>query len=122
MPDPFVMIPLEGDVLLRALPELAEALRRAIEDGRRAIVVNMERVRFCSCAAMGVLAATAGRLRSTGGGLRLVGPTDEVCRALRAAGLSRAVHVCDTVEDAHLSFGCQVLSPERDALLSGTGT
>jgi anti-sigma B factor antagonist len=77
----------EGSGLLR------ETLRTFLEQGHTRILLNLERVDFIDSAGLGELVRTHAAVRSRGGQLKLVRPSDNVHQLLRITKLDRVLEI-----------------------------
>ena len=76
-----------GDVDLSTAPLLEQQLKELIEDGARAIVLDITDLKFIDAAGLSVLVRAADRLRRCGGGLQLRSPSRSVRQTLLMTGL-----------------------------------
>jgi anti-sigma B factor antagonist len=104
-PEGVYVFVLYGDMDLHIAPELRERLTRAIDDGARALVVDLSDVTFIDSMALGVLLGTTKRMRSEGGHLRLVVARSEVRRIFEITLLDRVLAIDSTREEAVANVG-----------------
>lgn len=92
-----------GEVDYAVGPELREHVRRAVAEGRHRIILDLTGVHFCDSTGIGTLVAARRLLRSTGGTLRLVMPSNNehhVNRVFTALGLRRLFDVHPDLSEA----------------------
>jgi len=118
MDKPCIVLKFEGDLLLGELRQFERAVDAALAEGRSAIILDLSGVRYCSCSTLGVLARAAARLRDARRQLLLAGASPALRRFIAAAGFAGVLETADRVEDARVILGPQVLTVEREALLS----
>jgi anti-anti-sigma factor len=92
-PAPFAVtfddaVTVSGDVDMASAPEMQRVLRRALDDGRPGLVVDMAACGFIDCIGLGVLVGAANIVRARGGAVTLRTPSFQVCRLRDLAGLS----------------------------------
>lgn len=91
---------LSGEIDLATVPQLHNALSRAVSDGSEpTIVVDLDGVYACDDTALGVLLGAAGRTRESGGELYVVCSAGPLRDRLARTGFDRAVHVVATISD-----------------------
>ena len=89
---------LAGEIDMATLPQLHDALLRAIVEQRGAtVVVDLDGVFACDDAALGVMLGAAGRARESGGELVAVCHPGPLRSRLARNGFDRAVTVADTI-------------------------
>ena len=94
-----VVVRLAGELDLYNAPVLREALRAAVEQPPRRIVVDLADVAFVDSTALGVLLETRGLLADREGFV-LAAAGAETRRTLQVSRLDRHIRVADTVDDA----------------------
>ncbi|HEY2310071.1 MAG TPA: STAS domain-containing protein [Gaiellaceae bacterium] len=97
--DGAVVISLAGELDLYNAEEVRAALLEACNDEPRALVVDLEEVRFIDSTALGVLIEARSRMADRSG-FRLAAPGLETRRALEVSGLDRHFVVHETVAEA----------------------
>jgi anti-sigma B factor antagonist len=93
-----VVASLQGELDLYNAEELRHALRTAVDDGAKRIVIDLTDVEFVDSTALGVLLEARARLGP--GSLKLARPRLETRRALEVSGLDRHLPVYDSVDQA----------------------
>ncbi|HYZ76183.1 MAG TPA: STAS domain-containing protein [Gaiellaceae bacterium] len=94
-----VVVVLTGELDLYNTPAVREALRRAVGQAPRRLVVNLSDVTFVDSTALGAFVEARSAL-ADGHAFVLAAPGLEVRRALEVSGLDRHFAVHDTVESA----------------------
>ena len=94
------VVRLEGNLDTNTSSSAQEFLNSAIDEGAAKIVVNFERVDFVSSAGLRVLLATAKRLGSSGGTLRVCGLNETVSEVFEISGFSTILSVFPTESEA----------------------
>jgi anti-sigma B factor antagonist len=85
-----------GEVDLASLPQLHDALRRAVGEHRGATVaVDLDAVTVLDDAGLGVLLGGAGRAREQGGDLVIISTSERLRKRFDVSGLSRAIEIRD---------------------------
>ncbi len=102
-----------GQVDLVSAPELAAVLHAVIDRGHADVVLDLAGTDFMGAAGLGVIATTANRLRSAGGGLTIRSPSALVGLMLDATGLTQLVSLKPVGTVDHLG-------PEQTAAVPGS--
>lgn len=79
---------------------LIQALRQAIAQGARHIVIDCQGVEYMNSRALGALIETYKAVCAQGGTLRLAGAGAFVLRAIEAVGIGPLIDVFDSVDEA----------------------
>lgn len=93
------LLAIAGEIDLATVPQLHNALARAINDNA-SVIVDLDGVYACDDTGLGVLLGAAGRAREAGGDLMVVCSEGPFRHRLARTGFDRAVTVTDTVSDA----------------------
>jgi anti-sigma B factor antagonist len=97
---PPTVLSVGGDLDLNTAPELLQALTRLVDDGRRAVVVDLTGVGFCDSSGLSVLVRVRNRLTELGGSVTLAAATPIVQRVLEVSGLDEIFGMYPSVEAA----------------------
>ena len=100
-----LILGLSGDMM--GGPEaqvLNERLRKLAEAGKRAIVVDLGRVKLINSSGLGLLIAGLTVVRNKGGDLRLASPSAKVEKLLEVTKLNKVFRSFPTAEEAVQSF------------------
>ena len=97
---PPTVLSVGGDLDLNTAPELLQALTRLVDDGRRAVVVDLTGVDFCDSSGLSVLVRVRNRLTELGGSVTLAAATPIVQRVLEVSGLDEIFGTYPSVEAA----------------------
>jgi anti-anti-sigma factor len=95
-----------GEMDLMTSSAVRQHVHDAVADGRRSVILDLSRVRFCDSSGVGVLIAARRLMRSCQGRLRLILPThgaedgSHVNRVLAALGVRRLFEVYSDVPSA----------------------
>jgi anti-sigma B factor antagonist len=89
-----------GEVDVYSAPALGDRIDALLADGRRWVVIDLDRVDFIDSTGIGVLVAGLNRLRSVGGRLDLAGPSNRVVKLLRITNLDEVFSLYASVEEA----------------------
>ena len=90
-----------GEVDVGTCGVLRDGLLRAVtDDNGRGLVVNLAEVSFLDSTGLGVLVGVWHRVEASGGRLAVAAPSRQVRRALKTAGLAKALSVYDLEADA----------------------
>jgi anti-sigma B factor antagonist len=99
--DSVVLLSIHGDADLHVAPQLRDRLTREIDDGAKAVVLDLSGATFVDSMTLGVLLGAMKRLRAVGGRLRLVVPQTELRRIFEITLLDRVLAL-DTSREAAL--------------------
>lgn len=99
-PNGAVVFVVQGEADLHVAPELRDRLTRTIDEGARALVVDLSEVTFVDSMALGVLLGATKRMRAKGGHVRLVVARPEVRRIFEITLLDRVLAIDATREEA----------------------
>jgi anti-sigma B factor antagonist len=91
----------EGRLNAASAMELRAAVRRAIDDGRPRIVVELSEVSFMDSSGLGALVGALKTARQAGGDLRIAAPSEQVVMVLTLSNLDRVLTGFDTAGDAY---------------------
>ncbi len=94
------VVTVEGEVDMATAPTLRERLHALVADGRRTIIVDLEKVDFLDSTGLGVLIGAMRRLRSADGDLIVVVTQPRIRKVFEITGLDRAFRMHDSVDDA----------------------
>ena len=90
------LVILQGEVDLNTAPQLRDAAARSIDQGARAIVVDLSSVSFIDASGLGVIVMVARRLGP--GAVALVLPGHGLARIFRICGLDRLLEIHESRE------------------------
>jgi anti-sigma B factor antagonist len=95
------VLDVRGEIDLATLPELHNAVTKAVMQARReSIVIDLDGVYACDDAGLGVLLGAAGRARQDGGDVVVVCTDGALRTRLARTGFDRAVNVTSSIADA----------------------
>jgi anti-sigma B factor antagonist len=103
--DGVVVIAPEGELDVSNSPELKEAIEQEIGNGRRKIVIDLQRVVYVDSSALGVLVSGLKEMRRQQGSLKLAHLTGSVAKIFQLTRLSRFFEVYESLDEALKSFG-----------------
>jgi anti-sigma B factor antagonist len=106
-----VVVRLPAEVDLTSAGRLREALLAALNQGTRALIVDMTATTFCDSAAVHSITRAARRAAASGAEIRLAAGTQPVLRILRLLGIDRVIGVYPSVPDAWDSLPEGPVSP-----------
>jgi anti-anti-sigma factor len=87
------VVAVTGELDLYSAEQAQRALAGVIEDGARAVVVDLMGVSFMDSAGLSVLISAAKALRSSGGRVVVAADDRRILRILQITGLERTLHV-----------------------------
>lgn len=102
----WAVLRVSGEMDLVTSPAVRQHVHDAVADGRRSVILDLSRVRFCDSSGVGVLIAARRLMRSCQGRLRLILPAhgtedgSHVNRVLAALGVRRLFEVYPDVPSA----------------------
>ncbi|MBO9308433.1 MAG: STAS domain-containing protein [Chloroflexi bacterium] len=99
-----MLIEVSGRVDSLSATKLGEALNEQIDSGRNRLVIDLSNVEYISSAGLRELVSAAKKVRSSGGDLRIAGPSHRVRDVLQLAGLLELLQVFPTQIEAVSSF------------------
>ena len=91
----------EGRLNMVSAPQLREAVKHAIADGRPRVVVEMSGVTFIDSSGLGSLVGCLKNTREASGDLRIVAPTKQVAMVLQLSNLDRVFGTYDSIQEAY---------------------
>jgi len=94
------VLSVRGEVDMANAPQLREQLIELIDQRRRQIIVDLERVEFLDCTGLGVLVSGLKGQRHHHGDLALVCTQRRILKVLEVAGLTKVFRVHDSVDSA----------------------
>ena len=102
-----VVVP-QGEIDICTAPRLREAVTRAIDEGVRAVVIDLSAVTFIDAAGLGVIVWAARRLGLDA--VAMVLPLRRLARIFRVCGLERLLQIYETREQAIIGLQGQETS------------
>jgi anti-sigma B factor antagonist len=90
----------EGRLNMVSAPALRDTVKRAIDDGRPRIVVDLAGVPFIDSSGLGALIGCLKSARQAGGDLRIVSPGTQVQMVLELSNVDRILGAHSSVEAA----------------------
>jgi anti-sigma B factor antagonist len=99
------LVELEGEADLYTAPELKQELLHVIDNGARAIVVDLTRASFIDSTTLGVLLGGLKRLRSGGGRMVIVCGDRNIRKIFEITLLDRVFPIAETREEAIARIG-----------------
>jgi anti-sigma B factor antagonist len=106
-----VVVRLPAEVDLTSADGLREALLAVLNQGARALIVDMTATTFCDSAAIHAITRAARRAAASGAEIRLAACAPTVLRILALLGIDRVLGVYPTVPDAAGSLPEGPVSP-----------
>jgi len=94
------LVELGGEVDLYTAPRFKEQLVALVDEGARAVIVDLSGVTFIDSTALGVLISGVKRLHETDGRLLLAAPSRPVMRILSITGLDKVLSIHGTRDEA----------------------
>lgn len=82
-----------GELDLASVPQLQSELLAALDRGAPTVVVDVSRVRFLDCTAVGTLLQVCGHAEPRGSALQVTGATGMVLQVLETAGVAKRLGV-----------------------------
>ena len=98
-----VVVPV-GDLDMAVAPELSQALKELIDQGRRQLVLDLGQVDYVDSAGLGALVASIKRARGAGGDIRLCALQPDVRSIFDMTRLVKVVDVFPSRTDALASW------------------
>ena len=98
--DSVTVIRFVGNLDTNSAPGGQESLNKIIDDGGSKLLVSLAGVEFVSSAGLRILLATAKRLGSTGGDLRISNLNEVVGEVFEMSGFSTILNVYETEQQA----------------------
>jgi len=94
----------EGKLDTGTSPDAESHLKQVLDDGAQKVLVDFGKLDFISSAGLRVLLATAKRLETGGGQLRICGLNEVVYEIFEISGFSTILSVFDSEQDALAGF------------------
>jgi len=98
------VVEIEGKLNTRSAPDAEKQLARLIESGEKRILINIEKLGYVSSSGLRVLLATAKKLNSSGGELRICGVKDFVEEIFQISGFSTIFTIYENETEALKGF------------------
>lgn len=102
--DAVTVVALEGNLDTNTSVDTESRVNTLIDDGAGKLLVDFEKVDFVSSAGLRVLLATAKKLGTIGGSLRICGLNEVVNEVFEISGFSSILDVFSTRDDALQGF------------------
>jgi anti-sigma B factor antagonist len=94
------VLAVEGELNALTSPALRERIAEALDDGARAIAIDLTHVRFMDSSGLGVLVGGLKSARLHGGNLVLAGPGEQVRTLFEITQADRLFAILGTVDEA----------------------
>jgi len=94
------LISLGGELDLYTAPRFEDALRQALDAGKRRIVIDLSEATFIDSTTLAVIVAGSKRLSAAGGELALVCSHRAVMRVFEITGYDRLFSICASRDEA----------------------
>jgi anti-sigma B factor antagonist len=94
------ILTLRGEIDVYTAPRLRQAIVDLVEEGARAIVVDMARVDFLDSTGLGVLVEGLKRVKTREGSLSVVATQEKILKIFDITGLSKAFPIHASVDEA----------------------
>ncbi|GAA2228239.1 STAS domain-containing protein [Herbiconiux moechotypicola] len=91
----------EGRLNMVSGPLLRDVVKRAIDDGRPRVVVDLSRVAFMDSSGLGALIGALKSTREAQGDLRIVAPSTQVSMVLKLSNVDTILPPYTTAEEAY---------------------
>jgi anti-sigma B factor antagonist len=98
-----------GEVDLATVPALRQTISEQIAEGTSFLLVDLSDVTFIDSTGLGVLVGAGKKVAGVGGSMRIVCDNPRILRLLALTGLSRALGVHHTREDAMADWAMEDL-------------
>ena len=98
------IIRLSGRIDATTAPGMEEELFFAIEEGTRAMIIDLDAVEYMSSAGLRVLLSVLKKMRSVGGEVRLSSLQPHVREVFEMTGFSRLFTICADIEERRPSL------------------
>ncbi|KQC05140.1 MAG: hypothetical protein APR55_05955 [Methanolinea sp. SDB] len=98
------IIRLSGRIDATTAPGMEKELFSGIEEGTRAMIIDLEAVDYMSSAGLRVLLSALKKMKSVGGEVRLSSLQPHVREVFEMTGFSRLFTICADIDDAQTSF------------------
>lgn len=103
-----------GEIDIVSSPELAAMVSAVLDRGHASVVLDLAELDFMDASGLGIIAVSADRLGSCGGGLTIRSPSAMVRRMLDVTGLA------DVVEVEEVDWNTEALGSEQTATVPGS--
>ena len=102
--DNLTVIRLDGAVDAHTAPQFEQAVQSAIDEGRRRIVVDCQKMTYISSAGLGVFMCFIEEVRDEGGDIKICGLNDVTKQPFEILGFESLYDFCQDVESAKARF------------------
>lgn len=99
------IVRIEGRLDAVESPNLERKLTKAIEEGKKKMVLDFAKVQYLSSAGIRLLLSTTKKLKGAGGALHLCLVGEEVMEIIKMAGFERIIQIYPTEQEAIQAFG-----------------
>jgi anti-sigma B factor antagonist len=94
------VVAVAGEIDLFTAPEFKQRVAAPIDEGVRAIVVDLRETTFVDSSSLGVLIGAHRRLKGRGGTLSVVCDNTSIVKTFRITGLDSVFRIVPTLEEA----------------------
>lgn len=112
-----VVVRVPAEIDLTNADAVREALLAALNQGARALIVDMTDTTFCDSAGITAVVRAARRAAATGATIRLAVSAPSVLRVLNLVGIDRLIDIHPSVDAARASLPDQMGGPDQVTVL-----
>jgi anti-sigma B factor antagonist len=98
------VLAMDGRLVFEDSQRVREALKKLLAQGKRNILLDLEKVTYCDSAGLGCLASSFASVNNMDGTLRIAAPTPKVQEVLRLTRLDSVIDVHATAGEALAGF------------------
>ena len=102
--DGIVIIDIDGEIDLYNAPEIKETIKNHMEENKKQIIINLEKVSYIDSSGIGALISSLSNLKKVGGGLKVLHVYDSVKKVFELTKLTSFFDIYDDEQEAVSDF------------------
>lgn len=100
-----VILDINGEIDLYNAPDIKDNIKVLIDEGKRQIIINLEKVSYIDSSGIGVLISSLSNLKKVGGALKIINVYASVKKVFELTKLTSFFDIFDGEDEAIASFG-----------------
>ena len=99
-----IILDINGEIDLYNAPDIKDTIKQLIDEGKRQIIINLEKVSYLDSSGIGVLISSLSNLKKVGGALKIINVYASVKKVFELTKLTSFFDIFDGEDEALASF------------------